>query len=168
MVSTFIFFLSIFLTAIVDIKKRIIPDTLVFIILIIGILHNRDIEFIIYGIIAALLPILTVYLITKKGNGIGLGDVKLTGAAGAFLGVEFIIMALLISNILGAIFSTVLRFSRKRTEIPFAPFLFIGICITVLMKIINKSWYNLIINNKKMLKYINIGCTIMVGIFEVL
>lgn len=138
MVSIIIFLCSFLFSVIVDIKKRIIPNTMVIIIFIMGILHNKNVEFIIFGIIAAVFPILLVYLITKKENGIGFGDVKLSGAVGAFVGLEIIMSSLFISSVLGVIYAIILRILKKQEEIPFAPFLFIGVCITMFMLIINK------------------------------
>ena len=140
MVSIIIFFCSFLFSAIVDIKKRIIPNTLVIIMFVLSILHNKNVEFIIFGVIAAVLPILLVHLLTKKQNGIGFGDVKLSAVVGAFLGIEVVMVTLLISSVLGAIYAIILHVFKKQQEIPFAPFMFMGVCITMIMIIINKYW----------------------------
>jgi len=75
---------------------------------------------------------LAVYLVSRKG--LGGGDVKFMAAAGLYLGFSKTIPAILYGTILAALVGLILiafkRIKRKDT-MPLAPFLFVGIMITV-------------------------------------
>jgi len=85
-----------------------------------------------YGLLAGGGLFLLVYLLSRKG--LGGGDVKFMAAAGLYLGFASTIPAILYGTILAALTGLVLilikKISRKDT-MPLAPFLFIGILITV-------------------------------------
>lgn len=73
-----------------------------------------------------------LYLITKK-KGMGFGDVKLAIFMGLFLGYPKIIVAFYIAFVVGALVSLVLlvlKKVRKKTPIPFGPFLILGTIIS--------------------------------------
>jgi len=76
---------------------------------------------------------MTVYLLYRKG--LGGGDVKFMAAAGLYLGFSNTIPAILYGTILAALTGLTLivlgKITRKDT-MPLAPFLFIGIMITVI------------------------------------
>ena len=85
-----------------------------------------------YGLLAGGGLFLLVYLLSRKG--LGGGDVKFMAAAGLYLGFASTIPAILYGTILAALTGLILilikKISRKDT-MPLAPFLFIGILITV-------------------------------------
>jgi len=69
-----------------------------------------------------------LYLITKK-KGMGFGDVKLAFFMGLFLGYPKIIVAFYFAFVIGALISLVLlllKKAKKKTPIPFGPFLILG------------------------------------------
>jgi len=73
-----------------------------------------------------------VYIISRKG--LGGGDVKFMAAAGLYLGFTGTIPAILYGTLLAAITGLVLLICKKigrKDTIPLAPFLFVGILITV-------------------------------------
>jgi leader peptidase (prepilin peptidase)/N-methyltransferase len=73
-----------------------------------------------------------VYLLTKKG--LGGGDVKFISAAGLYLGFTGTIHTILYGTILASITGVtliLLKKIEKKDPFPLAPFLFIGIMITV-------------------------------------
>jgi len=75
-----------------------------------------------------------VYIISRKG--LGGGDVKFMAAAGLYLGLGGTIPAILYGTVLAALTGLILILLKKITRkdaIPLAPFLFIGIMITVFM-----------------------------------
>ena len=75
---------------------------------------------------------LLVYLISR--NGLGGGDVKFIAAAGLYLGFGGIIPTILFGTILAATTGIALIIMKKigrKDAIPLAPFLYVGILITV-------------------------------------
>jgi leader peptidase (prepilin peptidase)/N-methyltransferase len=117
---------------IIDIREHRISDKLVLAGAGIGLVFalldpNRGGLDRLMGGVAAGLVLLLIYYITK--GGLGLGDVKLFGCTGIYLGLEGIFSAMLIAAVLSGLFSLVLicinRNNRKR-EIPFAPFILAG------------------------------------------
>ncbi len=72
--------------------------------------------------------LLILNLITK-GEGMGMGDVKLAVFMGLFLGYPNIIVAFYVAFILGAIVGIILMIfkkAKKKSQIPFGPFLILG------------------------------------------
>lgn len=123
--------------AIIDIRKSIIPDRLVFTGAAAGLIlklfntRNGFLDGLIGGMTAGLV-LLLVYHITK--GGLGLGDVKLFGCIGVYLGFEKTFSAMFIACMLSGLLSMVLiclsRDNKKR-EIPFAPFVLAGAIMAV-------------------------------------
>jgi len=85
-----------------------------------------------YGLLLGGGMFLLVYIISKKG--LGGGDVKFMAAVGLYLGFSKTTQAILYGTMLAALTGLVLivikKIGRKDT-MPLAPFLFIGIMITV-------------------------------------
>jgi len=78
---------------------------------------------------------LIVYMISKKG--LGGGDVKFMAAAGLYLGFESTIPVILYGTVLASIVGLTLILLKKigrKDSLPLAPFLFIGIMITAILK----------------------------------
>lgn len=77
------------------------------------------------GIIVGMTPLLLLVLLTR-GNGMGLGDVKLMAMLGLFLGWKLTLLTLLLSFILGGIFGVLLLVTKVKTRkdpIPFGPWI---------------------------------------------
>ncbi|ODA41720.1 A24 family peptidase [Desulfosporosinus sp. BG] len=77
-------------------------------------------------------------------QGMGLGDVKLVAALGAFLGFPAIFLAVFIGSFVGAftgIFLLLLGRQRFRQQIPFGPFLAVGAFLTLLWGTQIFTWY---------------------------
>jgi len=134
-----------YIATLFDIRQKCIPNKLVLSMLIAwslliaqnlladvqtGILHLTDgvLGFFIGGGV-----FLAVYLLYRKG--LGGGDVKFMAAAGLYLGFSNTIPAILYGSILAALTGLTLivlgRITRKDT-MPLAPFIFVGIMITVI------------------------------------
>lgn len=120
----------------IDLKHKIIPDGLVIILLILGFsnacfqifFNNQHWSLWIIGFFAASLPLYLMGMIYR--DGMGGGDIKFMAAAGLFLGWKLILLALFIGSIYALLYALVLLISRKairKTQIPFGPFLSLGI-----------------------------------------
>ncbi len=71
----------------------------------------------------------------SRGRGMGMGDVKLAGALGFFIGWPDVTLALVSSFIIGALFSIVLIGLKRKTMkdfIPFGPFMALGVALIFL------------------------------------
>lgn len=118
----------------IDLKYYLLPDILTFPLIIIGILINSNGIFsggVINSILGAFLSYLILYLIyylflkIKKIEGIGLGDLKLISAIGAWFGYGEIINIVTIASFIGLMLSMYLKYIKKveNGKIPFGPFL---------------------------------------------
>lgn len=133
-----------------DLKHYIIPDKIIYpAIAIAGIfkffLSNEFsiFQFSIFSAFGAALFFLTVVLITR-GKGMGIGDIKLAFLMGLVLGWPNIIVALFLAFTLGASVGVILILLKKKTmksEVPFGPFLIIGLLLALFFgeRIVN--WY---------------------------
>lgn len=75
---------------------------------------------------------LLVYLVSK--NGLGGGDVKFMAAAGLYLGINGILPVILYGSIMASLYGLVMILLKKierKDTIPLAPFLYLGILITI-------------------------------------
>jgi leader peptidase (prepilin peptidase)/N-methyltransferase len=69
----------------------------------------------------------------------GLGDVHLMGAAGAVIGAPFVIVAFFIAPFFGLAWVVVQMFFKKIRQIPYGPFLSLGVLTVIILhtKILN-------------------------------
>lgn len=118
--------------AVIDIRTHRIPDRLVLAGALAGLLFllfdaQRGLVNGLIGGITSGLSMLLVHKITR--DGLGLGDVKLLGCTGIYLGLEGILSAMATAVVLSGLYSLILicisRDNKKR-EIPFAPFILVG------------------------------------------
>ena len=68
-------------------------------------------------------------ILLTRGKGMGWGDFKLAGALGLIFGWPDILIAVMLSFVIGSIISIILMLKRKKTmkdAVPFGPFLVIG------------------------------------------
>lgn len=84
------------------------------------------------GLLIGAVPILLVILITN--GGMGAGDMKLMAVIGMWFGLKFTYLVLLIGILAASIMAIILlvtKQSTKKSELPFAPFLFVStfICL---------------------------------------
>jgi len=137
-----------------DLKYYIIPDETIYpaiIFSIIWIIYTFSFGAIggtdlIYTILSALGASLFFFLIWffSKGMAMGFGDVKLAILIGLLLGYPKVILGLFLGFLFGAIIGSVLILLKKKgfkSEIPFGPFLLVGLLISLFWgeNIIN--WY---------------------------
>lgn len=131
----------------IDLKHLFIPDSLQISLLLIGLillfsdLKNNYVNMLLGALVGFCFYLLFYglsYLVFKK-EGLGFGDVKLMGVSGLIIGLDGIIIAIIISSFISLIY--VLISKKKNKEIPFAPFLVIGIMISLLTKDFLTTWY---------------------------
>ena len=135
----FYIFLIIFF---IDIKHFIIPDSLNFSLISIGIIKNflpatslnlnQDMFQSLFGGALGYFTIWLIIILYKKIKNVeamGFGDAKLLAGIGFILGFQSIFITLFIAAILGLIFSVpnlITRKSSLKTAIPFGPFLILA------------------------------------------
>lgn len=124
----------------IDIDHLIIPDSSVVVLGALGLIYqilNPDsggIELVFGGGLAAVL-ILGSIVAASRGKGMGLGDVKLGGVLGIWLGWPIVVAGLFAAVIIGAIFGLcliVVRKKRMSDPIPFGPFLLVGAALAMI------------------------------------
>lgn len=123
------------LVSLVDLDLQIIPDELVGVGALLGVLHAITIG-LSASVIGGAMGFFTLAAIALAGRGaMGGGDVKLMGALGLYLGSPHIIVAMVTAFVLAALFSGVLlvtRLRKGRDLIPFGPFLAAGTLVAML------------------------------------
>lgn len=155
--------LTLFLVPItmIDFDRCLIPDSLVFPLLWIGLamslwhpVAGADVLFIephdaIVGAIAGYLSLWTFYWLFKLAtgkDGMGYGDFKLLAALGAWLGFQYLFTIVIMSAVVGAVFGIALIVFRGRDHqipMPFGPFLAGAGWITMLWGDAIKGFFNL-------------------------
>jgi leader peptidase (prepilin peptidase) / N-methyltransferase len=97
------------------------------------------------GGVAALALLLVIHLISPRG--MGMGDVKLAGVLGLFLGflsIGRVFVGLFLGFVLGAVIGVLLiatRIKSRKDRIPFGPFLAAGALLSVLVGGPIVDWY---------------------------
>ncbi len=141
----YIFIIIIF----IDLKHKIIPDSLNIILSIIFIIaslfENSWLFTILGGLVGLSFPlgITWLYYLIRKQEGLGGGDIKLFCALGFYLGVQGIVMNIFISCFLGTIFSILMIIFKRvsaKEYIPFGPY----IVITASLQIFFPEYINLL------------------------
>ncbi len=134
--------------AVYDIKHKIIPDPFVYTLIVltfVGLFIGKESWFVLpsWGALLAgpllALPFALIWLISK-GTWMGLGDAKLVIAIGWILGLgagaNAVILAFWIAAFCSIAWLLIINHSiRPRTEIPFGPYLILGMYIVLLYKI---------------------------------
>jgi len=137
MVRLILFLVLLSLAAVSDIRKRIIPDWMPFLIAGVSLIPPESVY--LTGLFVAL-PLLIAGITV---GGIGGGDIKLTGACGLVLGVERTLAGLLMALSFLLLFHAArqcIRKIRKRNCVaekeqayPLVPFLLVGMVISGFM-----------------------------------
>jgi prepilin signal peptidase PulO-like enzyme (type II secretory pathway) len=121
---------------IIDIKSLTIPDSLVITFVILSmypILINYNIMDNVLGLLSLFAFFIVILLIFP--GAFGGGDLKLGSAIGLLLGFEMSIVVLEVSLLSGAVIGIIYAFKtgkNLKTKIPFAPFLTLGLIISIL------------------------------------
>lgn len=130
----------------IDFWEKIVPNKILLMLIAAGIMaigfHGvGDMEVVIniipsviLGFIFCLIAFGTVYIISK--GSLGSGDVKLAMLLGVFLTGEYVVKTIFYGCLISALFSMVQLLRKKisrKDELPFVPFLYIGLIITYIV-----------------------------------
>ena len=137
-----IIFLILLIIFFIDLKHYIIPDSLNFSLILIGIIKNFTTQDLLklnynlpdslFGGVLGYLIIWLIILIYKKirnKEAMGLGDAKLLSAFGFLLGIKSIFIILFVASVLGLMFvlpSLLLKNRSTGSIIPFGPFIILA------------------------------------------
>jgi leader peptidase (prepilin peptidase) / N-methyltransferase len=137
--------LALVYLAYIDLRTFRLPDAITLPLILSGLLFNglsqERLVFFQDSVIGAILGYISLWLLnfiyrqTKKQNGIGMGDAKLLGALGAWLGWLVLPEILLIASLTGLIGGFIwLQWNKQnhRSAFPFGPFLAIAGIIELL------------------------------------
>ena len=121
--------------AMFDLKYMILPDFSTVILITVAFLgvvfdEKNIIPYLLSALIAS--GFLLILNLITKGKGMGMGDVKLAIFMGLFLGPQKTIVAFYVAFIVGAIWGLILmalKKAKKKSQIPFGPFLILGIFV---------------------------------------
>ena len=138
---------SLIVISFIDIELKIIPDSLIIFLLVVGIVYvfiPSSLSMIdkIIGFFAVSLPLYIIALI--KHDGIGGGDIMLMAVAGLFIGWHNILLSLLMASIIGILVFiplSLMGIYKKDTQIPFGPFLAFGIFVSGVFGNELINWY---------------------------
>ena len=130
----FLFCAALIVIIWIDLHHQIIPDVISLPGIGIGLVFSFFSTFIswqdsLFGLLAGggiLYAIALVYLLLRKQEGMGGGDIKLLAMLGAFLGWQSLPFVMFMSSITGSIIGLLAMIQQKKggnTRIPFGPFL---------------------------------------------
>ncbi len=83
------------------------------------------------GMLSVSLVFLLLYFLTG-GNGLGMGDVKLVGAAGLLIGWQNMLLAVVIGSVSGAVIHSIRMRGGEGRKLAFGPYLAAGIWLAAL------------------------------------
>lgn len=122
--------------SVIDWRTFTIPNGINLAILILGVIRlvtdlgNWPVYLI--GLVSVSLVFLLLHILTG-GNGLGMGDVKLVGAAGLLLGWPKMLLAVLVGSLSGAIIHSVRMKGGAGRKLAFGPYLAAGIWFSALV-----------------------------------
>jgi leader peptidase (prepilin peptidase)/N-methyltransferase len=85
-----------------------------------------------------------IYYRVRHEEGLGMGDVKMLGMIGAFVGWKLVLLTLVISSFLGSIVGVFVLVAKKQTlkyAMPFGTFLAVGALIAAVVGDAILDWY---------------------------
>lgn len=144
MTGGWLFFASCLIIIFVyDLKHQIIPDEIIYTLLVVGLLFVginsfivMDYKYLIDHLASGLLAGGFFFFLAavSKGKWMGGGDIKLAAFMGLVLGWQGVLVALYIAFILGAVFGCFALLTKEKklsSKIPFGPFLVIGTMVSL-------------------------------------
>ena len=131
-----ILFSMLLTLSVIDWRTFTIPNGINLVILILGVIRvitdpGNRLDYLI-GMVAVGGVFLLLNLLTR-GQGLGMGDVKLVGAAGLLLGLPKMILAILIGSISGAVIHSIRMKHGADRRLAFGPYLAAGIWLSTLV-----------------------------------
>jgi leader peptidase (prepilin peptidase)/N-methyltransferase len=135
----------------IDLEHRILPDSITLPGIVVGFLFSLLTEpgwlASLIGIVAgggALLAIAEAYYRWRKEEGLGMGDVKMLGMLGAFLGWKLMLLTLVLSSFLGSITGLGMLVAGRgsmQSALPFGSFLAAAAVIAMFLGDGILDWY---------------------------
>ena len=131
-----------------DLRYGIIPDKVIFPAIALVLPYSLSpIPHSLFPAFLTALSFLALYLFTD-GQGLGLGDVKLSFFLGLTLNWPYVILAMWIAFVVGGVVAAILLIlgrKKLKDEIPLGPFLVIGTIVTMflgklMLGMVNKFW----------------------------
>ncbi len=123
----------------IDIKTKKIPNILVIIGVILGLISiffNNDINIYSSMLGAAVLSSALIFISLITKGALGMGDAKIIFVIGLFLGLRtsfsVLLLSIMISGII-SLFLLIFRVVKRKTTIPFAPFILISAFYIIIM-----------------------------------
>ncbi len=124
--------------SIIDLKYLIIPNKLTFGgaglgFLLLFFTEHLNFKEAFTGLLIPVTLFLILALVYRKG--LGIGDVKLVGMIGVYIGWQYTLLAIFIGSLIGSIMGIILIISgkmKRKTRIPFAPLIALGTIIVIL------------------------------------
>ena len=138
MIRLALFFLVLVLAAVFDIRKRIIPDWMPFLIAGVSLIPSEPVY--LTGLFVAL-PLLIAGITV---GGIGGGDIKLMSVSGLLIGGASMICAMCIGIITGGAYVTLMLVRKrlnKTDQFAFGPFLAFGLATAIFLGDKMAVWY---------------------------
>ncbi len=147
-----IFAFGLILISIIDLQEMIIPNEILITLIILGVginvlFHVQSWGNALWGMSIASVSMLAIGLLGKlmfKQDALGMGDIKLAGVAGFYLGGNMIIYAIFFSFLvafIAIILMILLSRIQRRDTIPFGPFMSIAMLSFVLWGQAIIQWY---------------------------
>lgn len=131
-----ILFSMLMVLSVIDWRTFTIPNGINLVILILGIIRLvTDLgrwPLYLIGLVSVSGVFLLLHILTR-GQGLGMGDVKLVGAAGLLLGWPKMILAVLVGSLSGAIIHSVRMKGGADRKLAFGPYLAAGIWLAALV-----------------------------------
>ena len=145
----FIFTLSLIIIFVTDFKEYIIPNSITYLFIIIGIVvtfievnpfNILIIDSLLGGIISGVsfYTISKLFLIIRKKEGLGMGDVKLISMIGFWIGLEISLLVIVLSSFLGlivAVFLIMLKKIKYQQYLPYGCFISVATLVMGYVKI---------------------------------
>jgi leader peptidase (prepilin peptidase)/N-methyltransferase len=148
LIAHFVFGCGLIAVTFIDIDHMIIPDSLSLGGIVVGVAlslltpvgwADSLIGVAVGG--GSLLLVYFAYLAVTRREGMGLGDVKILAAIGAFLGWRAVLFTIFVSSVVGAVVGGAVVGFRLRRAIPFGAFLAFGALVYVFWGPSLIDWY---------------------------
>ena len=136
---------------VIDLQHKILPNVITLPGIVAGVLANALagpgwVASLIGAAVGAgsLFAIAEIYYRVRHEEGLGMGDVKMLGMIGAFLGWKLVVVTLVLSSFLGSIVGVGVMIARKESlkyALPFGTFLAVGALVAAVTGDAILNWY---------------------------
>jgi leader peptidase (prepilin peptidase) / N-methyltransferase len=121
-IAATLFIWSVIALALIDQETGFLPDDITLPLMWLGLLFNTAAVFVplheaVIGAAAGYMVLWTInatFRLLRGMDGMGYGDFKMTAAVGAFLGWRELVMVILLSSVVGAVFGSLQMFAARR------------------------------------------------------